>query len=132
MLGLWLAFGKEEEVEGVMAALLDLRDLAMVYGLEGGVGVEGYCTGKGKEGLMWSWGRSDVMDEVFSEECHDYIVRMEVDRELSHDGRWLNDLTEGLADGSILYHFAKAQSAVVWRLAAIQKASRRLVYSTAA
>ena len=109
-----------------------VRGLGVVWELKGGVGVEGHCTGRGTEGLMWSWGRSDAMDEVFSEECHGYIVRMDVDRGLGHDGRWLNDLAEGLANGSILYHFAKAQSAVVWRLAAIQKASRRLVYSTAA
>ena len=109
-----------------------LRGLGVVWELKGGVGVEGYCTGRGTEGLIWSWGRSDAMDEVFSEECHDYIVRMEVDRELSHDGRWLNDLTEGLADGSILHPFAKAQPTVVWRLAVIHKASRRLVYSTGA
>ena len=132
MLALRLRFGKEEEVEGVMEALLDLRDLAMVYGLEGDVRVEGYCTGKGKEGLMWSWGRRDAMDEVFSEKFHDYIVRMEVDRGLSYDGRWLNDMAEGLADGSILHPFAKAQPTVVWRLAVIHKASRRLVYSTGA
>jgi len=109
-----------------------LRGLGVVWELKGGVGVEGYCTGRGTEGLMWSWGRRDAMDEVLSEKFHDYIVRMEVDRGLGHHGRWLNDLTEGSAVESILYHFAKAQSAVVWRLAAIQKASRRLVYSTAA